>query len=141
LYFLGAALVHRDTVPNGDSSALEAMRKAACQPADLDALGPVAPDLSGSAEARLRRYPPYEDYERYSTPELLAERTAELKLYLAWIADGCNWPPSTLAKLAPAAADLVVAHTQTQDLWDWTSMLDAYRGLRPEDLQALVSKQ
>src|SRR5207248_2946620 len=83
LYFLGDALIAHAPAGLWTNSYLTAMKQAAPSKAP-DALGQVAPHLSGCAEPRLRRYEPYEEYRRYVRPERIAERVAELKLYLAW---------------------------------------------------------
>ncbi len=141
LYFVGNALIEHAPGDLWQSPELRAMKTVASRTKDLDALGQVAPDLNGSAAPQLRRYEPYEEYQRYMLPDRIAQRTAELKLYLAYIADSLELPPSALAEIAPRAADLAVARFRMRDLWDWSAALDAYRELQPDTIKGLVNKQ
>lgn len=142
LYFLGQLSLQDGSAPAyWKSPPVAAMRQIALEQHDLDALGPVAPALNGCAQPRLRRYAPYEDYERYFMPDRIAQRTAELKLYLAWMADNRAWEPRILDELTPLAADQVLTSIQTRDGHDWSAVIDACRKLTPENLQALMAQQ
>jgi hypothetical protein len=103
-------------------------------------LGSVAPQLSGCAQPRLRRYEPYEEYQRHSFPDLLAQRLAELKINLAWLADNAAWEPERVIRLAEPSADELMAKLKMRDSWDWTAALDAYRTLNKDNLEALLSR-
>jgi hypothetical protein len=145
LYFLGQTLLQHATSGKMDavwiSPSLAAMRQAALEQKGLDALGPVAPALNGCTQPRLRRYAPYEDYERYYIPERMAQRTAELNFYLAWMADNRAWEPHVLEELFSAAADKVLASAQMRDEHDWSAVIEACRKLTPENLQSLMKEQ
>lgn len=110
------------------------MKGAAAQPAVLDLLGQVAPDLSGSALPRLQHYQPYEEYERYSMPRPIAERVAELKVYLAWLADSTACRPAMLPAAAALSADAIAKKITMRDMWDWSAVLDVLRSMEPQIL-------
>lgn len=135
LYFLGNSLIELAPRDIWSRQALLAMRQRAGKLGDLQVLGQVAPDLSGCGAPHLRRYDPYEDYERHILPMHLAERTAEIKLRLAWVADSAAWKPDTLAAIAGPAADAAMKHLELRDAWDWEGALAAIRSLRAENLE------
>jgi hypothetical protein len=143
LYFLGQALIQDSANSAGQdiwkSPVVAAMRQSALAKKDLDALGSVAPLLNGCAQPRLRRYAPYEDYERYYRPDRMAQRSAELKLYLAWTGDSKAWQPSMLADVSSIAAEKVMRSVQARDQYDWSAVIEAYQKLTADNLQALVS--
>ena len=116
------------------------MKRAAQHTGEADMLGSVAPGLSGSAEPQLRRYEPYEEYQRHIIPDLLSERLAELKVNLAWLADNAAWEPERLIRITEPAADEFLSKLKMRDSWDWTAALDAYRNLKMETLEALASR-
>jgi len=123
------------------SVVLNAMKRTATHAKGLDVLGSVAPELNGCAQPRLHRYEPYEDYQFQARPEPMAQRLAELKLYLAWLADGSGWPPDVLAILASPVADAVLRRMAMRDMWDWRGALDSYRSLKAGNLEPLVNGQ
>jgi hypothetical protein len=137
LYFLGRLLVEQAPASLWRTPALIAMKRVATQPEPLDLLGQVAPDLSGSAVPRLQRYQPFEEYERYSVSRPVAQRVAELKLYLAWLADSSATPPRALEAAAPLAADAVSKTISMLDPWDWNAVLEGFRSLQPQMLRSL----
>jgi len=97
--------------------------------------------LSGCAQTRLRRYEPYEEYERYAFPNRLAERLAELKLYLAWLADASAWPPGAVATLSAPVANTLLSSVAMRDMWAWDGALDSFRSLKAEKLEPLLNLQ
>ena len=141
LHFLGDALAQRAPQDLWAPPALGVMKQAAAHLRELDALGSVAPSLSGCAQTRLRRYEPYEEYQRYAFPDRLAGRLAELKLYLAWLADESAWPPGALAALSSPVADALLSKVAMRDMWDWDGALDSFRGLKAENLEPLLNRQ
>lgn len=86
-------------------------------------------------------YEPYEEYQRYYRPERIAERVAELKLYLAWQVDSLAWPAEALPMLAAPAADSVLRKLQTKNIHDWHAAIEAYRSLDETALESLITKQ
>jgi hypothetical protein len=142
LHFLGEALArHAPQELWTSSPALMVMKQSSVHVRELDVLGPVAPDLNGCAQTRLRRYEPYEEYQRHASPDRLAERLAEIKLYLAWLADQSAWPVESLAALASPATNTFVSRVAMRDMWDWQSALDSFRSLKSENLEALLKRQ
>jgi hypothetical protein len=141
LHFLGDALLERAPATLWRSPQLQAMKQAAQHSTEPDMLGSVAPGLSGCAQPRLQRYQPYEEYQHQFMPDLIAQRAAELKINLAWIADNAAWEPDTLGRLAEPAAYAFLAKLKMRDNWDWNAALDAYRGLNAETLESLLSQQ
>jgi hypothetical protein len=142
LHFLGDALAqHAPHELWTSSPALLAMKQSSVHVRELDVLGPVAPDLNGCAQTRLRRYEPYEEYQRHASPDRLAERLAEIKLYLAWLADQSAWPVESLAALASPATSKLVSRVAMRDMWDWQSALDSFRSLKSEKLEAFLKPQ
>ncbi|HZS53333.1 MAG TPA: hypothetical protein VFA65_02945 [Bryobacteraceae bacterium] len=140
LFFLGKLLATRGPEDLWTNPALLAMRRLALQPLSLDVLGQIAPDLSGSAAPRLRPYQSYEEYERYYMPLILAQRVAELKLYLAWLADSSAWQSSTFAARTIQTTEAVVKRMQMRDGWDWGAALDTYRNVTPDNVELLLDK-
>ncbi|MBV9157883.1 MAG: hypothetical protein JO097_16580 [Acidobacteriaceae bacterium] len=140
LYFLGSSLLEHAPAELWNNPALLAMRRTASQSVPLDVLGQVAPPLSGCAAPRVRRYQPYEEYQRHMLPERVAERAAELKFYLAWLADSSALPAGALAAITPTMADAVTSKMEFRDLWDWGAALEAYRGLTPDTLELLMNQ-
>jgi len=140
LHFLGDALLETAPAALWNSDALQSLKKAAAHTRELDALGSVAPQLSGCTQPRLRRYEPYEEYQRHFMPTLLAERLSELKMYLAILADDAAWPLDAMPLLAAKVADNLASKNMMRDAWDWAGVLDSYRKLKPEDLEALLNQ-
>ncbi len=140
LYFLGSTLLENAPKPVWTAPGLAAMKNTAEQGGKLDLLGSVAPELCGSAQPRLRRYEPYEDYQLHFRPERLSQRLAELKLYAAWLADESAWEPNVLGGLASPAADALLSKLTMRDMWDWQGALDSYRSLKPENLEVVLNQ-
>jgi hypothetical protein len=68
---------------------------------------------------------PYEDDERQNDPTYLAERAAELNLYLAARADRLGTPPEAEPDEEAIAAKIFEA-SPLDDYHDWRAMLRAY---------------
>jgi len=141
LHFLGDVLTEQAPQNLWRTPQLRAMRQAARHSTEPDMLGSVAPGLSGCAQPRLQRYEPYEEYQHQLMPDLIAQRMAELKINLAWIADNAAWEPDTLGRLAEPAAYALLAKLKMRDNWDWNAALNAYRDLNAETLESLLSQQ
>jgi hypothetical protein len=139
LYFLGDALLAHAPDDLWNSPALRAMKRSAGTTDQLDILGQVAPELDGCTAPHLRRYQPYEEYEPYAAPTRIAQRAAELKLYLAWQADAEAWPPEAIASIAPSAADVVLNKLVVVDSHDWGGVLKAYEALTQDLLEELLA--
>jgi Flp pilus assembly protein TadD len=140
LHFLGDELLEQAPKEFWNTPALQAMKAVSAHSRELDVLGSVAPELSGCGQSRLRRYAPYEEYQRHLMPGRMAERLAELKLYLAWMADASAWQPETLSEVSYPAADLLLSRLQMHDMWDWDAVLEAFRSLKAEELNIAGSQ-
>jgi hypothetical protein len=84
---------------------------------------------------------PYEEYQRYVLPDHLAQRVAELKLYLAFLADGSAWRLDELAGVTSSAADALLLKIAIRDAWDWNGVLDSYRQFKAENIGPLLARQ
>ena len=107
----------------------------------LHVLGPVRLTTHGYSRPRIWSDGPYEDYERYLSDTRIAERMAELKLYLAQAAYSIGMPAEMLARSAEPAARLVLSAVQMGDLWDWRSVLQAYERTARLALEEVLSLQ
>jgi hypothetical protein len=140
-FFLGTSLAQDTSDSLWTSPAVLAMKELALRRQALDVFGQVAPDLSGSGVTRICSYEPYEAYERYYMPQVVAQRAAELKIHLAWLADSSSWQPDLFAIAVPAVADMVAARVEMRDGRDWRAALEEYRRLRPENIELLLGRQ
>jgi hypothetical protein len=134
LFYLGAALVQNGPGELWNSTQLATMREDALHAGEMHVFGQVAPELNGVAAPRLAPYLPYEEYQ-CNFPSRLAQRAAELKLYLAWLADRAAWTPQELVDLAPEAADAAMKRVVVHDLWDWQAVISAYNSLDADILK------
>ena len=129
LYRLGRARMTRSDGELGDSPVSRAL---AALPADagawdrLNAMGAIRPSTFGYSRPRLWNDGPYEEYERYLTDMRIAERMAELKLYLVHAADRLGVSVDRFAVIAEPAARRVLSRVQMGDFWDWRSVLRVY---------------
>ena len=131
LYRLGRARITGSFGAFGDSPVTRAL---AALPADADAwnrlnaMGAIRPYTFGHVRPRIWNDGPYEEYERYLSDTRIAERMAELKLYLFHAADRLGVSVERLAVIAEPAAKRVLSKVQMGDLWDWRSVLRTYAG-------------
>lgn len=122
------------------ATALLALPQSAEDWKRLDVLGSVRLTTHGYSRPRIWSDGPYEDYERYMSDTRIAERTAELKIYLAQAAYSIGMSADKLARSAEFAAKRVLSTVQMGDVWDWRSVLQNYEGtarLAIEDAFAL----
>ena len=146
LFFLGQDLLQGSADDQHlrwfwETPVIATMRQVALQQTGLDALGSVAPALNGCGHPRLCRYAPYEDYERYFMPEHMAQRAAELKLYVAWIADNHAWEPAAMEEASISAARKLLKTVHVRDQYDWTALIDGYEKLAAEDPEELLAQR
>ena len=92
----------------------------------LDLMGSIRSKTFGYSRPRMWEDALYEEYERYLSDLMIAERTAEPKLYLVQAADSLGVPVETLARVAEPAAKRVLSEVQMVDLWDWRSVLRTF---------------
>ena len=98
LLHLGGAYGARFSRDPWVSPATEALRALAARNDGqrLDRLGAVMPSLFNCSHPHFIRLAPYEQYERYTLPGKLAERTAEVSVYLAALADREGLSPAAM---------------------------------------------
>jgi hypothetical protein len=100
-------------------------------------LGPVPAELAGCDHPHMAANTPYEDFERYMIPFKLAERTAELKLYLAVTADEAGLHPTALSRKAEPVAAAIFGKLRMSDIHDWQSVIAAYTTLNAASLDSI----
>ena len=129
LYRLGRARITGSYGAVGESPVTRAL---AALPADgeawnrLNAMGAIRPSTFGHVRPRFWQDGPYEEYARYLSDMRIAERMAELKLYLVDAADRLGVSVERLAVMAEPVAKRVLSRVQMGDLWDWRSVLRTY---------------
>ena len=129
LFRLGRVRITGSYGAVGDSPVTRAL---AALPADgeawnrLNAIGSIRPSTFGHVRPRFWPDGPYEEYARYLSDMRIAERMAELKLYLVDAADRLGVSVERLAVMAEPAAKHVLSRVQMGDLWDWRSVLRTY---------------
>lgn len=144
LYQLGRLRLGTPSGVMAESPAARALRDLPQNAEDwepLHVLGPVRLTTHGYSRPRIWSDGPYEDYERYLSDTRIAERMAELKLYLAQAAYSIGMPAEQLARSAEPAARLVLSAVQMGDLWDWRSVLQAYERTARLALEEVFSFQ
>lgn len=144
LYRLGRNRLVAPSDAMADSPVLAALRDLPQNAEEWEALhvlGPVRLVSYGYSRPRIWSDGPYEDYERYMSDTRIAERMAELKLYLAQAAYSIGMPAEKLALSAEHAAKLVLSAVQMGDLWDWRSVLQAYERTARPALEQVFSLQ
>ncbi len=142
LYRLGRARLSASSDAFPESPVARAI---AALPADaaswdgLDLMGSIRSKTFGYSRPRMWEDAPYEEYERYLSDLMIAERAAELKLYLVQAADSLGVPVETLARVAEPAAKRVLSEVQMGDLRDWRSVLRTFaERTRPALQEALL---
>jgi hypothetical protein len=81
---------------------------------------------------------PYEEYERHFFPTELAERTAEMKLYLSAVADRMGLPAAVLPAITEPVTKVVFRSMHMSDEYDWARALSAYRGIDERTVEAAL---
>jgi uncharacterized circularly permuted ATP-grasp superfamily protein len=71
-------------------------------------------------------------------PEELAERSADLKLYLAYRADSLGVAPVDLGRVAEPLARSVFKSTQMTDYKDWRSLLASYSAVENKKIVEIL---
>jgi tetratricopeptide (TPR) repeat protein len=101
----------------------------------LQVLGSFAYNTMGCGHPHLFTDAPYEEYERQLLPDEIAERSAEFKIFLAFLADRAGVQPSSLADVAEPLAEKAFQAAQMNSPSDWRSLLAAYATVTPDDLR------
>jgi tetratricopeptide (TPR) repeat protein len=106
----------------------------------LQVLGSFAYHTLGCGHPHLFTDAPYEEYERQLLPYEIAERSAEFKLYLSFVADSAGVPPSSLANVAETLAAKAFRDAKMNSPSDWRSLLAAYATVTPDDLRKALQQ-
>jgi hypothetical protein len=102
---------------------------AAAGDARLQPLGGSAIGLLECSHPHLEVLGAYEEYEALQLPYKLAQRAAEMKLYLADFAGGAGIPPAALNALGQPIALQVIKRMKLTDIRDWRDAQVAFAGL------------
>jgi hypothetical protein len=81
---------------------------------------------------------PYEEYETHLFPDELAERTAEMKLYLSDLMDRFGLPASALQTIAEPAVKIAFRSIHMSDGYDWAQAIAAFRGMNEKTIEAAL---
>jgi Flp pilus assembly protein TadD len=106
--------------------------------ARLNLLGPVALELNGCSHPHLLTVAPYEEYERHLFPSEMAERSAEMKLYLSELMDRLGLPAGALASIAEPATAQAFKSIHMSDDHDWMQAMSVFRGLDEKTVGAAL---
>jgi tetratricopeptide (TPR) repeat protein len=106
----------------------------------LGILGPVRYSIFGCSHPHLLPDAPYEEYERHMLLADIAERSAEFKLSLAFLADKLGVEPIALASVAEPLAAKAFRSAQLTDGRDWRSLLAAYSSVSADDLKKALEQ-
>lgn len=103
----------------------------------LNTLGPIPTHIFGCNHPHLLSDAPYEEYERH-LPAEMGERSAELKLFLAFQADRMGLQPEVLENVDEKLAIKAFRKAQMTDYRDWRSLLNAYASVDAADLEQAI---
>jgi len=106
--------------------------------ARVDLLGGSLSHLFSCSHPHLMAPAPYEEYENQLAPGKIAERTAELKLYLAEYLDRKKMPAAALAKIAEPVAREILRDLPMTDMRDWRSVQAAFSGIADEMIESAL---
>jgi Flp pilus assembly protein TadD len=104
----------------------------------LNLLGTVPLSLFGCNHPHLLTMAPYEEYENHLLPDELAERTAEIKLYLSTLMDKLGLPAAALQTIAEPATKIAFRSIRMSDDHDWAPALAAFRAIDQETIEAVL---
>jgi hypothetical protein len=80
---------------------------------------------------------PYEEYERHFFPMEIAERSAEMKLYLSELLDRLGLPAAAMSAFSEPVAQMVFRSVHMSDDHDWASVLAAFRSVDEKTIDAV----
>ena len=95
----------------------------------LRSLGALPVKLYGSSHPDRVLLAPYEEYERHLLPGDMAERAAEMKLYLAAVLDRNALPAALMPCIAEPVAKLAFGAMRLSDSKDWNSAMKAFSAI------------
>jgi hypothetical protein len=124
------------------SPTLVALRQAATvnDGSRLNILGPIHYYSFGCNHPHFLPDAPYEEYERHLFPGALAERVAEFKLYLVYLADGMGVEPSSLSSVAEPLAAKAFRNAKMMDPHDWRAVTAAFSSIGAVDLREALQQ-
>jgi len=124
------------------SPTLAALRQTATlnDGSRLNILGAIPRHSFGCDHPHLLQDAPYEEYERHMFPSELAERVAEFKLYLAYLADGLGVQPSALSRVAEPLAAKAFRNAKMMDAHDWRAVAAAFSSITAADLREALQQ-
>ena len=134
LYFLSARYLARYSSSPWNSPVDAALRVAGTDDRNLRLLGPLLSSLEGYASPDLVALAPYEGFERHLFLTDVAERTAEMKLYLAESLDRMALPATLLPAIAEPVARRVFAGARASDDRDWTAVIRAFQAIGDSEI-------
>jgi hypothetical protein len=73
-------------------------------------------------------------------PSELAERVAEFKLYLVYLADGLGVQPSALSRVAEPLAAKAFRNAKMMDAHDWRAVAVAFSSITAADLREALQQ-
>jgi hypothetical protein len=104
----------------------------------LSLLGPLPATLYGCSHPHLVSLAPYEEYEHHLFPVEMAERSAEMKIYLAAAMDRAAIPAAAMAAIADDVTTKTFASMRMSDARDWTSALKAFGTIDGKTIRAAI---
>jgi tetratricopeptide (TPR) repeat protein len=140
LVFLSGRYLARYPRSPWDSPVDAALRSALVvnNGANVSLLGPLLLFTNGCDHPHLTQLAPYEEYERHFFPVEIAERSAEMKLYLSELLDRLGLPAAAMGALSEPVAKLVFRSMQMSDDHDWASVLAAFRSVNEKTLDTVL---
>ncbi len=141
LLFLGERYTARYKQSPWNSPVDAALREASAHNdgSRLNLLGAVPAGLYGCDHPHLAPLAPYEEYERHLFPAELAERTAEMKLYLSALLDKMGLPAAALPAIAEPAARIAFRSIHMSDGYDWVQALSVFRAMDEKTIEAALA--
>jgi len=124
------------------SPTLAALRQAVSlnDGSRLNILGAVPHHAFGCDHPHLLQDAPYEEYERHMFPTEIAERVAEFKLFLVYLADGMGVEPAALSGVAEPLAAKAFRNAKMMDTRDWRAVTTAFSSIAPADLKEALQQ-
>jgi Flp pilus assembly protein TadD len=141
LLFLGGRYAARYKQSPWNSPVDAALREASVHNdgSRLNLLGAVPVGLYGCDHPHLAPLAPYEEYERRLFPVELAERAAEMKLYLSVLLDKMGLPAAALPALAEPATRIAFSSIHMSDGYDWAQALSVFRAMDEKTVEAALA--
>jgi predicted Zn-dependent protease len=142
LFALAGKFVARFPNDPWPSPTLAALRQAATfnDGSRLNVLGAIHYHSFGCNHPHLLPDAPYEEYERHMFPTEIAERLAEFKLFLVYLADGMGVEPSALSGVAEPLAAKAFRNAKMMDAHDWRAVTAAFSSVTRVDLREALQQ-